>query len=273
MTRNNPNQDMKTGQDANPVLQAADGPWEAGSLPDEVALTIVLLVGASLFVRTLWRSCRRMPASIGTTSSSSLRTPVAAGYKERASVDVLRRPSETGLSRVPGVRVGEPLSCIHRSRSTMRQWTQPIAIDGAAVTPEKRDQSVHFNAVSPGYFATLGIRLVAGRDFERRDDGRCGASRDRERVAGAQILRRTAGALGRRITMGAERRDERAISRSSGIVADARSTSGCRKRRGALPICLRRKRVSSRRLPLVAGGEVEQAEFSRSRGRSCRRSG
>ena len=31
------------------------------------------------------------------------------------------------------------------------------------------DRVVHLNAVSPGFFATLGTRIVAGRDFDERD--------------------------------------------------------------------------------------------------------
>ena len=31
------------------------------------------------------------------------------------------------------------------------------------------DREVHMNAVTPGFFATLGIRIVAGRDFNEHD--------------------------------------------------------------------------------------------------------
>ena len=31
------------------------------------------------------------------------------------------------------------------------------------------DREVHLNAVTPGFFATLGARIVAGRDFDERD--------------------------------------------------------------------------------------------------------
>jgi ABC-type lipoprotein release transport system permease subunit len=118
---------------------------------------------------------------------------------------------------VPGVQSAS-LSLYPPISDRQGQWTQPIAIDGAAVTPET-NQSVHFNAVSPGYFATLGIRLVAGRDFERRDDGRAASVV----IVNESLVRRffaDGRALGRRITMG--RNDGRRDLEIVGIVADAK---------------------------------------------------
>ena len=48
------------------------------------------------------------------------------------------------------------------------------------------DRSVNFNAVSPGFFATLGVRLLAGRDFDQSDS-------------------RPAGEIGVRLALGATR--------------------------------------------------------------------
>jgi putative ABC transport system permease protein len=48
-------------------------------------------------------------------------------------------------------------------------WTQSIAIDGSPMGPES-GRYVYFNAVSPGYFSTLGIRVRQGRDFGAGDN-------------------------------------------------------------------------------------------------------
>src|SRR5258708_4724727 len=46
-------------------------------------------------------------------------------------------------------------------------WNNPMTIEGGEriIT----DREVHLNAVSPEFFATLGARIVAGRDFDERD--------------------------------------------------------------------------------------------------------
>jgi ABC-type lipoprotein release transport system permease subunit len=68
---------------------------------------------------------------------------------------------------------------IHASRSTQTSaiariqlltggsWNNPMTIQ----TSQRiiTDREVHLNAVSPGFFATLGTRIVAGRDFDERD--------------------------------------------------------------------------------------------------------
>ena len=215
MTRSNPNQGMKAGQDANPVLGRR---WPLGSwlVAGQVALTIVLLVGASLFVTSLRRLVSQDAGFDRDNILVVSADAVAAGYKDGRQLtfyDDLR----DRLSRVPGVQSAS-LSLYPPISDRQGQWTQPIAIDGAAVTPET-NQSVHFNVVSPGYFATLGIRLVAGRDFERRDDGRAASVV----IVNESLVRRffaDGRALGRRITMG--RNDGRRDLEIVGIVADAK---------------------------------------------------
>ena len=44
-----------------------------------------------------------------------------------------------------------------------------IAVDGASMGPES-GRYVYFNAVSPAYFSTLGIRFREGRDFSAGDN-------------------------------------------------------------------------------------------------------
>ena len=49
-------------------------------------------------------------------------------------------------------------------------WTRGVQVEGYTFRPDESD-SVGFNVIAPGYFATLGTPLVAGREFDDRDTG------------------------------------------------------------------------------------------------------
>jgi predicted permease len=50
-------------------------------------------------------------------------------------------------------------------------FINPVTQVGDKTLPEDQPIRIAFNNVSPGYFDTLGIPLVGGRDFDRRDEG------------------------------------------------------------------------------------------------------
>ncbi len=162
----------------------------------------------------------------------------------RPSADVLRRPSRPVVASA-GRAVGEPLVVSTDFRST------------GPVDPADchRRRGRHSRNQSIGSFQRGVARLLRniGNPPRRRKRLRtarrraCGVSRDRERVAGAQILRGRSGP-GPTNHDGAERRTTR--SRDSSASSPTPSTSGCRKRLEALPIFLPRKRVLVSAAPL-----------------------
>ena len=67
-------------------------------------------------------------------------------------------------------------------------WSNPMTIQ----TNERitTDRSVNLNAVSPGFFATLGIRLIAGRDFDERDSRPLGETGQRSAIVNESFVKR-----------------------------------------------------------------------------------
>jgi putative ABC transport system permease protein len=53
---------------------------------------------------------------------------------------------------------------------TGNNWTAPLEVPGAPALSH-RDRTTFINIVTPGWFATYGMRIVAGRDFDARDRG------------------------------------------------------------------------------------------------------
>jgi predicted permease len=129
----------------------------------QVALSLVLLVGALLFVRSLQKLLAVDPGfqSEGILAVSlDLRRPNYA--QERRPVvyrDLLER-----ISGRPGVLSAAQVGMTPVSGSG---WNQTVRPEGAGSGESGKNS--YFNRVSPGYFRTMGTTLIAGRDFNERD--------------------------------------------------------------------------------------------------------
>jgi predicted permease len=131
----------------------------------QVALSLMLLVGAALFTRSLINLASQ---SRGFHTEQVLEfsiDPRLNGYDDARGFS-LSRDLQQRLALLPGVRsVGAanlgPFGGGNRSTN--------ITVEGYRA---KEDEEVRAqeDAVSPSYFRTLGIPLIAGRDFSDRDD-------------------------------------------------------------------------------------------------------
>jgi predicted permease len=132
----------------------------------QVSLSFILLVGAALLLKSL-ESIRS--TSPGFTTTSVVTTGVslvAAGYDvPRAKTfqdELIER-----LSGLPGVESAAFASVTPLGYAGFS--SAPIAVDGYQASPNEQPE-VEYNQVGPGYFATLGIPLFSGREFQRSDD-------------------------------------------------------------------------------------------------------
>jgi predicted permease len=128
----------------------------------QVALSLVLLVGALLFVQsfrnlsTLDAGFREDGVLISDLDLSKLKIPDErrAAYTEELLESVRRVP---GVASAAASRI-VPLSG--------NGWTQNVLIDHSSTGGKL---SSRFNSVTPGYFQTLSIPLLSGRDFDQGD--------------------------------------------------------------------------------------------------------
>jgi predicted permease len=142
----------------------------------EVALSLVLLVGAGLFVRSLQKL---QQVDAGYTRENVLALKLEPTNSD-AKLDYL--PQLTALydelllrvKAMPGVVQASLIGYSPISRS---EWlvtgeepdhTNPLFVED--YTPQAGEEmKVHWTQVYPNYFATLGIPILAGRDFKERD--------------------------------------------------------------------------------------------------------
>jgi predicted permease len=126
----------------------------------QVALSLVLLVGALLFGRSL-RNLMTLDAGftqdgLVVASLDFRRAGIPPGRLPDAFEDVIER-----FRRLPGVVGAAQAFIVPVSGSGMNNT---IVLDG-----KKQSKVVNFNGVSSGYFQTMGTPILAGRDFNAGD--------------------------------------------------------------------------------------------------------
>jgi predicted permease len=130
----------------------------------QIALSMALLICAGLFVRSLTNVSRvNLGMRVDNVVTFSL-APERSGYSRQRSHEFLRRVEEE-LRAVPGV-TGVTSSLVGLLQGN--SWGNDVRVDGWKSGPDI-DSNSRMNQISPQYFRTLGVPMVAGREFEPQD--------------------------------------------------------------------------------------------------------
>lgn len=137
-----------------------------GLVAIQIALAVVLLVGASLLVRSLM-SLQQTP--LGFTPDGVLTAYVNVPRQAYSGQEASRLFTETvsRLRELPGVRRAAVANCLPVSGGCDNVQ---LEIEGEVGGAEQRGRYVSMNMVDSPYFAAMGIPLVAGRAFTALDD-------------------------------------------------------------------------------------------------------
>ena len=157
--------------DVTPVLKQQAPTISGGSLRlqraavgVQIGLSVLLLVAAGLFVRTLY-NLKSINVGFSTDHLIEFRVdPRMAGYAPDAVTPLYQRML-AALSGLPGVRaVGATTDPV------LAGWNSSVNITIAGYkSSEDEDMNVERASISPGYFSALGVPLLAGRVFTDAD--------------------------------------------------------------------------------------------------------
>jgi len=131
----------------------------------QVTLSLLLLVGAGLFVRSLANLRNLGPGFSPERLVAFQIDPSLNGYTPER-LRIFYPQLSDALSAIPGARsVGLASMRILEDN----EWDSGMSVEG--FTPAKPDEHAqpYMNAIGPNYFATLGVPIVAGRDFTIND--------------------------------------------------------------------------------------------------------
>lgn len=169
--RANVNEMLKSGGSRGASSRSA-GRVQGALIAGQVALTLVVLTGAGLLMKSLL-TLQRAPTGFDPTHVLALRiSPPQArweslgqlgDYYERVLAEVRREPGIEGVT----LNSSAPLSGI-----TLRY---PFWVEGRPAEEGNADEAV-FNSVGTDYFQTLRVPLRRGRWFDGRDDAKAAAT-------------------------------------------------------------------------------------------------
>ena len=130
----------------------------------EVALSLVLLIGAGLLLRTLLR-LRAVPTGLVAENVTTFHVSVG-GKDAKQAVTHFYRPMLEKLESLPGVRAAGITNLL----PIQSCWTNStFQVEGQPPAKPGNEPWVETRTVSSGYFRALGIPLIRGRDFDERD--------------------------------------------------------------------------------------------------------
>ena len=130
----------------------------------QIALSMALLVAAGLFAKSLYNVAR---TDLGLNADRIVTFAISPQLNKYtpARSQVLFEQLEDGLGRQPGV-TGVTAGMVPLLAGS--NWGTSVNVQGFESGPDV-DSHSNYNEIGPDYFRTVGIRLLAGREFTRAD--------------------------------------------------------------------------------------------------------
>jgi putative ABC transport system permease protein len=154
-------------KDGNTVSASGSGRLRAGLVVAEIAAAVMLLVGAGLLART-FAELRRVDIGFNTSNLLVMRiTPDAARYRNGGQTTAYYRRVLDALREVPAVQSVAAVTALPMS-TIGSDFTRPYWREGTTLDGTKAAQA-SVRMATPGYFGTLGLPLIAGREFTDAD--------------------------------------------------------------------------------------------------------
>ena len=153
----------------------------------EVALSLMLLIAAGLFVRSL-QAAQAIDPGFDVEKLVSAPLNINLLRYTRVQGREFYREVVARMERLPGVEsatvarvavIGNGSRVLGMVRDAVQSLNGRSVNEGdGAVGVDSR--GINANVIGPGFFKTLGMPVVRGRDFDERDDRRAPAGRHRE---------------------------------------------------------------------------------------------
>lgn len=191
----------KARQWASPALRGGASSESAAArhlrgmlVSSEVALAVVLTIGAGLMLQTMWRLQQVDPGFKPDGVLTLHVQPTGERYRSVSIAEYYDRLLER-VRAVPGVTAAGAIQHLPFSGYS---WVTPLDVEGHVLASGTAPPSVHVRVITPGYFDAIGQPLLAGRSIDRGD-----ATRDDvvvvNEVLASKFFGSAGAALGRKV--------------------------------------------------------------------------
>ncbi len=130
----------------------------------QVTLSLLLLIGAGLFLRTLYNLRNLGPGFAPERLVGFNLDPSLSGYDDQRTMLFYRKLTDN-LAAVPGIG-SVALAGVRILEDN--EWDSSMTAEGYQAGPGQHPEPF-MNVISPNYFATLGVPILEGRDFTMKD--------------------------------------------------------------------------------------------------------
>lgn len=193
-----------------------------GLVISEIGLSLVLLIGAGLLLRSFWNLLQIDP---GFRSENVVAANVSlpqSRYKDPAQQDAFYLRTLEKLRATPGV---QNVSAVSNLPFTNSRGASSFSIDDQPTPPDASQPVADYHETYPDYFQAMGIKLRAGRDFSPNDD----RTHPGVAIVNERFVKRffpNENPLGKRITIGSPEEDAlygKGVSREIvGVIANVK---------------------------------------------------
>jgi predicted permease len=132
----------------------------------EVALSLVLLIGAGLMINSLLR-LQRVNPGFNPDKVLAMRVSLSPKYSEPAQQIEFFKQLVERIEALPGAKT---VGAINDLPFSGNQSITVITVEGSQPVEQGKEPRIEWRQISPNYFRTMEIPLIVGRDFTLQDN-------------------------------------------------------------------------------------------------------
>ena len=133
----------------------------------QVAVSLVLLVGSGLFLRSLQARLDVDPG-FGYEPAAVMTFATPTDKYNEEETRVFMRALQEEVAQLPGITAVGLTADLHLS--ALNNMSMHIVVDGVEPPPGAEFHNVEWAGVTPGFFGAAGVQILQGRNFNQSDD-------------------------------------------------------------------------------------------------------
>jgi putative ABC transport system permease protein len=134
----------------------------------QIAASFVLLAGAGMLLTTLF-ALQQTRTGFNMQSVLAVNVPIVSYARKPQEIIEFYKEARRRIAELPGVDTVAVGTSVPWRDASGPVFQAQFSVEGYVKANGEEDPRAHFRTISPGFFATLGVPIIAGRDFNDAD--------------------------------------------------------------------------------------------------------